>query len=113
VVLGGEAGSFMEEPWEAFRDGLCSLGFTVRILGSDAAGVERGLRILAPLLGSGANQSTSVIDALHDDTSGLSGAISAGNIRVLSIGSPRPVETLGGLVFIGIDIPLRIYATRL
>lgn len=111
VSLGGD-GPLMEEPHEAFADGLCRLGLTVRLLGSEAAGVERGLRILAQFLGSGTGQESSVLDAIYADTS-FGGALSAGNVRVLTVGAPRPVETMGGLVFIGVDIPLVVYATRI
>lgn len=105
------ADPFLVEPDEAFSGGLCQVEVIVRIVGSEAAGVARGLKALDPYLASGAGMDQSVIDAIYGDTT-LGGRIPGGALKIIEVGAPRQVDTLGGVVYIGADIPVRIYVPR-
>lgn len=102
---------FMSEPHEAFKDGLCEIQLSVRVVGGEAAGIERAQAALDQYMGSGTGQTQSVLDAIYSDTS-FGGAISAGNVRVIEVGGVQQVELLGGILMVGFDIPLRIYVPR-
>jgi len=102
---------FMPEPFEAMRDGLCQIELIVRVIGGQPGSFSAGVQALDQYMGSGTGQTKSVLDAIYDDTT-LNGAIPAGNIRAVEVSGIRSIEMSDARVYVGFEIPVRIFITR-
>lgn len=102
---------FLEEPHESMVNNLCRVSLVVRLVGGTAAGPQVALESLWPYLSGGAGQERSLVDAIYADTT-FRGALPGGGVRVLQVSGPRAVESVTGQIYLAVDVPLFVLATR-